>query len=204
MSVHGPQLPQKLVAIEIGHHEIDDDQIGFAIAASEALRAVLRDEDLVPDARQDLAIQLEHHRVIIDNKDPGHEITSLHGFSAEGYAERTGATESLFRPSRFVAHDVIGAREVSSFPAPWLADAAPCGGGEAVTERPRGGPAKRCARHRPPRLFAPSGPKTPRGGCPARPDRGSRRARASRHSRTATRRPSSRSRSVGRAGMRSR
>jgi hypothetical protein len=47
VAAYSPELLHELIAVQVRHHEVDDDQLGSAIAPSQSLRAVFRDDDLV-------------------------------------------------------------------------------------------------------------------------------------------------------------
>ena len=95
---HGPDDLAELLAVDIGHDEIHEDDVGaVGLQNIQGVQAILGDADLVPDLAQELGHVLQDDRVVVHDEDfflfhAAHPFVS----GPTGLAPRTA-----FLPSRF-------------------------------------------------------------------------------------------------------
>ena len=87
-----PDLGRDLVAVELGEHDVEEDQVGrLGSPQAESFRAVGRDDDVVALLLQRVLQETLDVRVVIDDEDLGRHQSSI---------ELTGRHHPLSGPAR--------------------------------------------------------------------------------------------------------
>ena len=89
----GPDLGRDLVAVELGQHDVEQDQVGrLGAPQAESLRAIGRDDDVVALLLERVLQESLDVRVVIDDEDLGRHqsSTELAGWSMSAGSGSTG------------------------------------------------------------------------------------------------------------------